>query len=186
MKPQKLTSWSLIALLTLAASSSLAFVFLPRQRILDRRHQELTMQEHCVHQSLHLDAQLLKLDQELHATREYLTGRWPNTPSDSALLGAFGSIAREAQAAGVTTDHFQPQPDEDMAAARPPTGRRWKATLVTEGSFVQLFDLVGRLERLPVRLWIDEMKVQRGKDAGSAARCEMKLVIFAGCFEYSG
>lgn len=175
MTNTKLVRGLLFLLFALAVGSTVFFVFLPRQRAIADLRRQVKDRKQYIQQSQHLDALIVKMENDLAAACTYVDGRASRAPADGDLDTVFGSIANEAKSSGVVTSRFQPhQEDENEAAIQ-----RMTATLVTEGTFHQLFDFLGRLERLPLTFWIDGLQLQQVGDETDRLTCTMNLVIFA-------
>lgn len=175
MTNAKLVRGLLFLLFTLAAGSTVCFVFLPRQRAIADLRREVETRKQFIQESQHLDAMIVKMENDLAATSAYVSRRAKQAPADGDLDMVFGSIAKEAENAGVVTHRFQPHADEKDEAAI----KRMTVTLVTEGSYHQLVEFLARLEGLPLVLWIDGLHLQRVGDETDRLTCEMDLVIFA-------
>jgi hypothetical protein len=51
--------------------------------------------------------------------------------------------------------------------------------MTAEGSFAQLHELLRGLEQMPTSLWLEGLRIERGKDAEAPLKGEVTLVIFA-------
>lgn len=175
MKDTKLVRGILFLLLAIAVGSTVCFVFLPRQRAIADLRRQIKSRQQYIMESQHLDAKIVKMENDLAAACNYVDGCARQTPVDGDLDIVFGSIANEAKSSGVVTNRFQPHAEQKGEAAI----KQMTATLVTEGSFHQLLDFLGRLEQLPLTFWIDRLQLQRAEDESDRLTCEMDLVIFA-------
>lgn len=175
MSNPKVVRVLIFVLLGLAVISTVAFVLLPREKAIADLRAELETREQFTRQNEHADARIASMEQELRAARAYVDDCTGSAPTDAELVSVFGEIASEAKEAGVVTQSFQPQKSQD----EPSPIRRSTATLVTEGSFQQIFDFLGRLERLPIALWLDDLQLQVADEETGRLSCEMTLVIFA-------
>lgn len=175
MTNTKLVRGLLFLLFTLAAGSTVCFVFLPRQRAIAGLRREVESRKQYIQESQHLDAMIVRMENDLAAACTYVDARAKQAPADGDLDMVFGSIANEAEEAGVVTHRFQPHPEEKDESAI----KRMTVTLVTEGSYHQLLDFLARLERLPLTFWIDGLHLQHAGEETDRLTCEMDLVIFA-------
>jgi Tfp pilus assembly protein PilO len=175
MNSRRIVLVLLLVLLGLAVISTVSFVFLPRERAAANLLAELDTRENFIRETQHLDAMIFTMENELKAARTYVDARDGTIPTDAELVSVFGKIASEAKDSGVVTQSFQPQkPDNDQSPIK-----RSTATLVIEGCFQEIFDFLGRLERLPVALWLDELQLQKADEGTNRLSCAMTLVIFA-------
>ncbi len=175
MKNPKLVRVLIFLLLGLAVISSVAFVFLPREQAIAKLRTELETRELFILQNQHADAHIVSIEHDLEAARAYVDARVGSVPTDAEPVSVFGRIASEAKNSGAVTQSFQPRkPDDEQSLIR-----RSTAIMVTEGSFSQIFDFLGRLERLPIPLWLDDLQLQVADEDTNRLSCEMTLVIFA-------
>jgi len=175
MNNPRITRVLLFLLLGLAVISTVAFVFLPRERAIADLRAELETREQFISETQHMDALIVSMENDLEAARAYVDARVSSAPPEAKLASVFGTIASEAKDSGVVTQSFQPQKSNDEQS---PISRS-TATMVTEGDFLEMFDFLGRLERLPVSLWLDDLQLQVVDEETSRLSCEMTLVIFA-------
>jgi Tfp pilus assembly protein PilO len=178
MTNPKMIRGLLILLFALAVGSTVCFVFLPRQRAIADLRRQVEARMKYIQESQHLDALIVKMENDLAAVSSYVDNRASQAPADGDLDAVFGSIANEAESSGVETKRFQPHPEYEKGKDEDAI-KRMAATLVTEGDFQQLFDFLGRLERLPLTFWIDGLQLQHVEDGSDRLTCELNLVIFA-------
>lgn len=175
MTNEKLFRGSLFLLFAIAAGSMVFLVFLPRQRAIADLRRQIQDRKRYILESQSVEASIVTMEKDLADACSYIERRAKQAPADGDLDTVFGSIADEAKNAGVLTHCFQPQPDDNSETAI----KRMRATLVTEGTFHQLFDFMARLEQLPRAFWIEELQLHHTDEDNDRLTCEMGLAIFA-------
>jgi len=172
--------WAAIVPLTLAIGVYLAVVFFPTMREISSLRAEIAAKEAVITDAVRQSARLPQLETELAATRKYLN-EWRGIsarPGESARL--FGRLADLVKASGATTTVFRPEPKRVHASLE-----RLPLVLGCRGTHEQVHAVLAAVEKLPARIWIDEVTLERADQDGELVSCEIKLAIFADNFEIS-
>jgi Tfp pilus assembly protein PilO len=172
--------WAAIVPLTLAIGIYLAVVFFPTMREISSLRAEIAGKEAVIADAARQSGRLPQLEADLAATHEYLR-QWRGIsakPGESARL--FGRLADLVKASGATTTVFRPEPKRSHASME-----RLPLVLGCRGTHEQVHALLSSIERLPARIWVDELTLERGDQDGETVACELKLAIFADNFEIS-
>jgi Tfp pilus assembly protein PilO len=172
--------WAAIVPLTLAIGVYLVVVFFPTMREIGSLRADIAAKEATIADAAKQSGRLPRLEEELAATRAYLR-EWRGIsvrPGESARL--FGQLADLVKASGATTTVFRPEPKRTHASLE-----RLPLVLGCRGTHDQIHALLSAIERLPARIWIDELTIERGDQDGKAVSCEIRLAIFADNFEIS-
>ena len=167
-------SWMIpIALAGLAIAYVMLF-FLPMQRKIDQRREELAATQDVVDRSAYLAPALVATRQQLEKTLQY-NATWEEHARDAAELSALkGRINVLAKAAGIVTTRFDQHQDERYNKVR-------ETPLVMEcsGSFAQICKFLHDLEGLAQTIWVDDLRMERVGENGGNVKCEINLGVFA-------
>lgn len=171
---KKRSSWLITAPLTIGSVVYLLLVFLPgTQKIADMRR-ELKLRRDFITSSV----QTVTAVTDAQRTLDELTAfadRWQQvSPEGPALAELFGSINQQVKASGATPVRFEPQAKIDHQLIQ-------QAPLVVEakGMFGEICQFVSEIERHPARIWVEQLKIERAREAGKPASCQLKLVVFS-------
>jgi Tfp pilus assembly protein PilO len=172
--------WAAIVPLTLAIGAYLLVVFFPTMREISALRAEIASKEAVISDAATQSARLPKLEAELATTRKYLNDHRGISarPGESARL--FGQLADLVKASGATTTVFRPELKRVHASLE-----RLPLVLGCRGTHDQVHAVLAAIERLPARIWIDEVLWERADQDGGLVSCEIKLAIFADNFEIS-
>ena len=172
--------WAAIVPLTLAIGVYLAVVFFPTMREISFLRAEITTKEATIAEAARQSGLLPQLEKDLVATRQYLRD-WRGIsarPGESAQL--FGQLADLVKASGASTTVFRPEPKRAHASIE-----RLPLVLGCRGTHDQVHAVLAAVEKLPARIWIDEVSLERADQDGKFVSCEIRLAIFADNFEIS-
>ncbi len=166
-------SWAVTLLLAAAATAYYLLWFLPNRQALAGLKGELQTARQFVAQSQTLPAAIRFVENELDETRRY-SKQWRDRAGDEGQLARLlGEISQSAEAAGVKTTRFDPEPPVPLGQFA-----QVSAVLACTGTFPQAFELVRRLENLPKVIWIQDLQMKRASETGQDVQCEVKLAIF--------
>jgi Tfp pilus assembly protein PilO len=191
LKKVRRHSWLVTLPLAAILSAYLWLVFLPGQRVIAALETELADKRAFIASGAHVAECRVQFERKLADLRTYCN-RWQAKPSDSARLAAlYGEIAELLKASGVATTHFSPGPTHKLDVLQKTTLK-----IECEGTFEQVASVLTRLEKMPERLWVEDVNLEtlanddpnrREQDdqTGQIMRCQVNLVIFAGNSEKS-
>jgi Tfp pilus assembly protein PilO len=155
-------------------------VFLPTRRAMAALRLESEQQRAFVLQHGGAGAKIALAEQELATTRQFIDQWHLAAPQEARLSLLFGDLTRHADGAGVQIVRFEPQ-----QALRMNVLDRIPVEMACEGSFDQIFELIKRLEALPVDFWITSLRIEPVTAGSPRLRCELTLAFFAGRREIS-
>jgi hypothetical protein len=75
---------------------------------------------------------------------------------------------------------FKPEPKTALA-----TVDRIPLTIGVSGKLHDVQSLLASVERVDQRIWVDEVLIERSKEASEEITCELKLAVFTNHFEIS-
>jgi Tfp pilus assembly protein PilO len=172
--------WSAILPCAAAIGGYLFFVFLPGMREIHALRADSAAKQQFLSESVARAARQKLIETEEAETRMYLD-QWHKSSAKPGDTGrVFGELAEMFKSAGVETTTFKPEAKQSLAAVD-----RLPLTVGCTGSHDELQALLASLEQLSKRVWIDELVLERGAEAGSKMKCELKLAIFVDNFEIS-
>ncbi len=169
-----LNGWTLpVVAVGMAVAYAFGF-FLPQQRSLAELSRQVTSQHELIDQTAALAPALAATEQQIEATRQYTTAWETASPSDADLPMLFGQIHQLAKMAGVTTTRFDPDTPVTLARVR-----RIPLRIGCTGQFSQIARFLESVERLPQTVWVENLHLERGSQAGEVVQCEVMLEVFA-------
>lgn len=177
-KPKQSYVFALVV--TAAVACYVFFVFMPGQRATAELRQQFVQQLDFVRQTGQLGPKIQQLEQDLARTHGFIHAWHQAAPSEERLAHIFVKITEHANSAGVDIVRFEPQPAEQLDYLR-----RVPVEMAAEGTFHQLFALMGRLESLESEFWIETLDVRPVQSTPGRLRCELRLALFAGQAEIS-
>jgi Tfp pilus assembly protein PilO len=184
-------SWLVTLPLVGIVAAYLWLVFLPGQRVISALETELADKRAFVASGSHVAQCRVQFEGKLAELRAYCE-RWQAKACDSARLAAlYGEIAELLKASGVATTHFSPGPTLKLDVLQ-----KTSLQIKCEGTFEQVASVLTRLEKMPERLWVEDVNLEtlanddpsnqdKGDQTGQVMRCQVNLVIFAGNSEKS-
>lgn len=180
IKAKQKNSWVFALVVGAAVAGYVFLVFLPGQRATAELRQQFTQQQEYVLQCGQLGPKIAGLERELKHTRAFNKAWHASAPSEERLAHVFVAITEHANRSGANIVRFEPQPAEQLEYLQ-----RVPVEMAVEGSFAQLFALIGRLESMQAEFWIDSFDVQAVPATPGRLRCELRLALFAGGTEIS-
>ncbi len=186
MKSARRHSWLVTLPLAGIAAAYLWLVFLPGQRVISALEIELADKRAFIASGSHVSQCRVQFEAKLAELQTYCD-RWQAKKCDSARLAAlYGEIAELLKASGVATTHFSPGPTTRLDVLQKTSLR-----MTCEGTFEQVASVLTKLERMPERLWVEDVSLEalaneapsspeKEAQIGQIMRCQVTLVIFAG------
>jgi Tfp pilus assembly protein PilO len=186
MKQMRRHSWLVTLPLVAIVAAYLWLVFLPGQRVISALETELADKRAFIASGVHVSRCRVEFETKLADLRTYCE-QWQAKPCDSAGLAAlYGEIAELLKASGVVTTHFSPGPTQKLDILK-----KTALKIECEGTFEQVASVLTSLEKMPGRLWVENVSLETLADSGVSIRknddkigqimrCQVNLVIFAG------
>ena len=168
------SSWVITIGLVAVSIGYLYFVFIPARRNIEKLREEVTQKQAYLTQLPGLKSSLASAELELSHTQQYVDQWRSKAPVAGELSSTYGAIHRLVTAAGVEVGKFDPQNVTNLE-----TVRKIPIRLTAGGSFVQLHALLRGLEQMPASPWVENLRIERGKDAEAPLKGERTLAIFA-------
>lgn len=177
-KNQKLSaqlprSSAVTATLAIATLGYVLLIFLPGQRSLANLRRELRDKQTHVLQSERLSIPMQQSGEKLKLAAEFTRREKDRLPSATELTKSLGLISEQAKLAGVAMRRFDPQPASNLE-----TLQLLPVELSLEGNYLQVFEFVQRLEKLPLVVWVKRMHVGEVEGKPGSLTAELSLTIF--------
>jgi Tfp pilus assembly protein PilO len=161
----------------IAAAGALAYmflVFIPGQKAIASVRAELRRKQDAITEA---DTLVLGMQQtqSLHEKVHTYKKNWTDsTPPVDRVATVFAAVSSYAKQSGVSVVRFEPQSPARMSALS-----QVPVTLVVDGEYSQIFDLLKRLDASPYPLWEKDLVIQGGRETPKILRCQVSLTIFA-------
>jgi Tfp pilus assembly protein PilO len=124
--------------------------------------------------------QIAEAQSELARTKAFVADWCESSATQGGSAAMLGEISRLSRRAGTRTTRLEPgsSPDHEELYSL-------ALTLVSLGSFEEVFELLRGIESLPQAVWIEELRIGRKPGNEEELQCELKLAVFAGKPEIS-
>lgn len=172
--------WGAILSLSLALGAYLVLVFFPGMREIRALHADTAVKRSQTAEALRQAGRLPEIEREVTAVRDFLKSAGESSCTTHEIGRAFGTIAELVKTSGAAVTVFRPEPKESLA-----TIDRARLLLGCRGTYAQLQSLLSSIEELPLRIWVEELVLEKGSSEGDIVACEVKLAIFADKAEIS-
>jgi Tfp pilus assembly protein PilO len=149
-------------------------VFLPGQRATAELRKELETKRGYVVASGYAGVKMAQSEKELARINEFTKTWRESAPTESRIAQLFVKITKAAEGAKVEIIRFEPQPAERLEMLD-----RIPVEMACEGTFVQAFDFLTRLESLEADFWVTGLHIERVNAESPRLRCELSLAFFA-------
>ena len=176
----KKSSWVVTILVAVLAMGYVWFVFLPGKRTIETLYQELLDKQMYAAQYGTIVAQTRGVTEEMRQAIDYVQQTETLLESSSDVSKLYAAIADVAQAAGVVTTRFSPE-----SPVRLQRLQRLPLKVGYRGKFQDVRRVLEGLERLPHRIWVDDLSLEQDSENKEALVCELSLVVFAKISEKS-
>jgi Tfp pilus assembly protein PilO len=167
-------SWLVTISLAAAGILYLMFSFLPTARIVRELRDEIRLRQDFITQSDYLTASLAQAQRNLEAAKRYSTDWQQQLPSPATFPALLGRLTKQADLAGASTTHFEPQAPVEFDLLR-----QVPVVFEASGSYAEISRLLNGLEQMPERIWIDDMRLEAPRETGQKMQCNLKLTVFA-------
>ena len=172
--------WGVIVPGTAAIGVYLFFVFLPQMREIHRLRHEIAQQQSFLGTTAQRAVRESSVEAEIEAARDYIARFRGASSTPSEVSGLFASLSELLKSTEVTTSNFKPEAKTALAAVD-----RIPLTIGVAGKQHSLQSLLAKIEQVDQQIWVDEVLIERSKEAGEEMVCELKLAIFTNHFEIS-
>ncbi len=173
-------SWTVTLAVSAAALVYLFCSFLPTARAIRELRSEIRAREDFIAKSTSLPSAIVATQRELDQVSHYTARRKEHLPAAVQVPALLERMTRTAEAAGTSTTHFEPQTPRNLQQLR-----LVPILFGVHGGYGQICRMLAELERLPERIWVDELRLEAPRETGQQAECNLKLIIFAGNSEKS-
>jgi Tfp pilus assembly protein PilO len=148
--------------------------FLPNARAIHALHDEIRSRQQFGSQAPSVMATAIATQKQLDHSKAFIADSKHQLPGPTQMPELSGQIARQTDLAGARTTHFQPLPSKAMSGLQ-----LVPMELNVDGTFDQVDRLLARIESLPERIWVDDIKITREREDGKDEQCAIKLSVFA-------
>jgi len=166
-------SWIITVAIAAGTVGYLTLLFSPGMRGIAGLRQELRTKQDFVGQAERLRPTTFKLHQDSTAVAKYNEEWAARIIKPAELSRLYGELNGLIKDSGASTARFEPLTPEPYASFR-----KLPVKLGIEGSFVQLQNVVSRIESLAAFVWIEEIKIEGSQESGRPTKAELTLGMF--------
>jgi Tfp pilus assembly protein PilO len=160
----------------LVAASALAYTalfYLPGMRAVSRSLDELDSKLTYVLAAQKSARASEQVELELNEVLTYIERYDDQMMAPNDLPTLFRSISQVAKTHGTVTTRFEPHPPVAYQSFE-----KAPLSLSVQGELAALHGVLRDLEGLPMRIWVDDLKIKGSRESGKPAECEVHLVVF--------
>jgi Tfp pilus assembly protein PilO len=172
--PVRHSSWMVTIPLAVAAVAYVFFVFLPQKRAIGQIREQIKQRQDYIVEAGTRAGAVEAAQEELETTTAYSTAWSQRAPAERGLSATYARIQELAKAAGTAVVRFDPEP-----VVRYETISLAPLKLGCIGSFAEVCGFLEDLERLPLGIWVTELRLERSRQNEESVQCEITLGIFA-------
>jgi type IV pilus assembly protein PilO len=166
-------SWAYTVPLGGLAAAYIFLMFLPGWKTVDQLRAEFKSKKDYIAQGVAIATRMANTRTDFQKTQAYIADCTPTIPTTAELPSVFERITELAKSSGVSTILFDPQPvDRHAKLSRVPVAMN----VAGQSSQIQAF--LYTLESLPLRIWIDSVRIHKDGQPGHSVGCEINLAIF--------
>jgi len=155
-------------------------VFLPVKRSIDDLRSQIQLKQQFVAEGSGLAAMLQFQREELQRAQAYQTLWQERSPRIEDRSFVEGKIYALAEAAGVTTTRFDPEP-----IVRHESISQIPVSIGCNGTFAQVEAFLNALENLPMLIWVTSVSIENLDVTKGLVASEVSVVVFADNSEIS-
>lgn len=168
------SSWVVTLSLAAIAIVYLKFVWLPGRRAIQEMTQQIETKQAFLTQSSGLGTMLVGVQRDLDQA-DSIVAQWEKaSPGKRDLPQLYGKINSLAKESHLSTGRFDPQPIVDHEKLR-----ELPLTMSCSGSFAEIHNFLGKLERLPATIWVESIRMEKMPQDTKAIQCELNMVVFS-------
>ena len=168
-------SWLVTSSLAAAGVLYLVCSFLPTSRAIQALRDEIRAHKTYIADATSLTSVIAQTQAQRDRSREYAATWRQRIPVPSTFSALLGRITRQADLAGAATTRIEPQTTVELA-----TLRAVPILFSAKGSFGQLSRLLAGLERLPERIWLEDVRLEQVRESRQEIKVDLRLVVFTG------
>lgn len=148
-------------------------VYMPLSRSIAAARDSLELKRSLVSQEGSLLAQIERHANELEDVTTYIKS-WEEVPNANFYLSQMlGEISQHAKQAGTDALRLEPGQAVEMQAVQ-----RIPVRLGCSGTFQEIHGLIGRMEKLPYKIWLRQIELAPKSDQQHDLTCEMEFEAF--------
>ncbi len=175
----------MVAIAALGLAAYVWFFFLPNRRTMQQISAEIDAKRAYALTGPRVQSDILRTQSEAIEQSQYVE-RWQGTSATSSdVAQLFATLADTMRQTGVQTTRFAPESRVTYDHLQ-----RLMLRVGCRGSYQQIVSLLAAWEKLPERIWIEELNVEFPENAGDKSdkssdkskgslQCEISLAIFA-------
>ena len=165
--------WIAVGIVAAAAVAFLALFFVPEMRAISQSLADLESRITYVLEAQKSARVGEQLQHQLDEVRAYNVVHERQLMSPDDLPALFSQISQISKDNEAVTTKFEPHPPVNYHSFH-----KVSLSLGVHGPFSAIHGLVRDLEALPMRIWIDEMKIRGPSEPGKPVQCDVLLVVF--------
>jgi Tfp pilus assembly protein PilO len=166
-------NWIAVGLVFAAATVYMLLFFLPRMRAIARSLDELDSRLAYVLEAQKSARATDLMQHQLDDVLGYIEQHDEQLMSQDDLPILFRRISDISKANNAITTRFEPHPDVPYHSFK-----KASVNLGVHGPFAAVHGVVRDLEALPMRIWVDDLKIRKSGETGENVECDMHLVVF--------
>ena len=155
-------------------------IYLPNQKKIELLRGELRSRQQLTGDSHGVSTSIQRMQRELEETQAYVDRWQANLPRAEHGVRVQAEITDIAAESDALTTQISPGAEIEYRSLI-----RMPLAMELTGSFHEVFDFLGRLERLPRMIWVDKLQLKAPRQAGEDLECRLDLVVFRDCAEIS-
>ena len=166
--------WVVALALIAIAVAYVSLVFLPGKRSIDELRSQIEVKRQFVAQGSGLATMLQFQRGELQRAKEYAAQWKKKSPPVETRSAMEGKVHALAEAAGVITTRFDPEPivPHDSISRIP-------VSIGCNGTFAQVGAFLHSLESLPLLIWVTSIDIEKIDATEGFVSCTVSVVLFA-------
>jgi len=177
----KKSSISLAGMIIAMVAGYVLLVFMPLRSQIAAAKSRLDEKRMFVAKEASLQAELAKSQTEQQAIGEH-TQSWPEIDNPNVHLSQIlGDVSRHAKQLGLDALRLEPAQSTKLNLVH-----RIPVQLGCRGSFMEIHDLIRRIEEMPYEIWIHRIELAPHRDDSGELTCEMEFEAFAASTADSG
>jgi Tfp pilus assembly protein PilO len=168
-------SWTVTLSLAAAGILYLVCSFWPTSRALQALRDEIREHKTYIADATSLTSVIAQSQTQRDRSWEYAANWRQRLPTPATFSALLGRITRQADLAGAETTRIEPQPAIELA-----TMRAVPILFSAKGNFGQVSHLLAGLERLPERIWLEDVRLEQARESRQRIKVDLRLVVFTG------
>jgi len=166
--------WIIVLALIAIAVAYVGLIFLPGKRSIDGLRDQIELKRQFVAQGSGLTSMLQFQREELQRAEACEAAWRKRSPPVEARSSMEGKVHALAEAAGVITTRFDPEP-----IVRHESISQIPVSIGCNGTFAQVGAFLHSLESLPPSIWVISANIENLDATKGLVSCEVSVVVFA-------